>query len=135
MHKNSPNDYPDGLPIGKAVITSGGNLKAKKVIHTVGPIWHGGSRGEPERLAQAYLNSLQLAVENGLKTVAFPSISTRAYGYPIEEASQIAIKNVRQFLENENGLVEVVFVLFSEADLAVYQLLAAEVFQEMGNGK
>src|SRR3972149_3599364 len=85
-------EWPDGLPTGKAVITSAGNLKAKHVIHTVGPVWHGGRGGEPEFLVQAYVNSLRLAVSNGLKSVAFPSISTGAYGYPIEEACGVALK-------------------------------------------
>ena len=80
---------PQGLPTGKAVITSGGNLKAKWVIHTVGPIWRGGNQGEAELLTNAYRNSLQLATFKGLRTVAFPSISTGAYGYPIEKASKI----------------------------------------------
>jgi O-acetyl-ADP-ribose deacetylase (regulator of RNase III) len=113
-------EWPQGLPTGKAVITSGGNLKAKHVIHTVGPIWRGGNRGEPELLAQAYQNSLRLAVAEGLKTVAFPSISTGAYGYPVEQACQIALKAVKKFLEKEDALDEVVFVLFSEQALEVY---------------
>jgi O-acetyl-ADP-ribose deacetylase len=126
---------PDGLPSGKAVITSGGNLKTKKVIHTVGPVWHCGNHGEPELLAQAYANSLRLAIANGLKSVAFPSISTGAYGYPIKEASRIAIKSVKEFLESEDRLDEIVFVLFSESDMAVYQLTVAEAFQRISIGK
>jgi O-acetyl-ADP-ribose deacetylase (regulator of RNase III) len=121
-------DWPEGLPTGKAVITSAGNLKAKHVIHTVGPVWHGGNRGEPELLAQAYQNSLRIAVSNGLKTAAFPSISTGAYGYPIGDASRVALKAVKDFLEKENKLSEVVFVLFSEHDLKVYMDLAKESF-------
>ncbi|MEM4643732.1 MAG: O-acetyl-ADP-ribose deacetylase, partial [Candidatus Bathyarchaeia archaeon] len=104
-------EYPDGLPTGKAVITTGGNLKAKYVIHTVGPVWRGGKSGEAELLAEAYRNSLKLAVSKGIKTIAFPSISTGAYGYPIDEASRIALSTVKDFLEKENGLEEVVFVL------------------------
>jgi len=106
-------EWPEGLPTGKAVITTGGNLKARYVIHTVGPVWRGGSHGEPELLAEAYRNSLKLAVSKGLKTIAFPAISTGAYGYPIEEASRIALRTVREFLEREDGLDEVVFVLFT----------------------
>jgi O-acetyl-ADP-ribose deacetylase (regulator of RNase III) len=121
-------DWPEGLPTGKAVMTSAGNLKAKHVIHTVGPIWRGGNRGEPELLAQAYQNSLRIAVSNGLKTVAFPSISTGAYGYPIENANRIALKAVKDFLEKENKLSKVVFVLFSEHDLKVYMDSAKESF-------
>jgi len=113
-------EWPQGLPTGKAVITSGGNLKAKHVIHTVGPVWRGGNRGEPELLAQAYQNSLKLAVAKGLKTVAFPSISTGAYGYPVEGASRVALEAVKEFLEKEDSLDEVVFVLFSESALEVY---------------
>jgi O-acetyl-ADP-ribose deacetylase (regulator of RNase III) len=113
-------EWPDGLPPGKAVITSGGNLKAKHVIHTVGPIWRGGGSGEPDLLKQAYQNSLRLAVANGLQTVAFPSISTGAYGYPIREASHVAVRTVRNFLKEEARIDEVIFVLFSEIDLRVY---------------
>jgi O-acetyl-ADP-ribose deacetylase (regulator of RNase III) len=120
--------YPDGLPTGQAVITSGGNLKAKFVIHTVGPVWHGGSRGEPELLSHAYRNSLGLAGKNGLKTVAFPSISTGAYGYPIELASSIALWNTKEFLETLDRLALVVFVLFSDFDLAAYKKASSEVF-------
>jgi O-acetyl-ADP-ribose deacetylase (regulator of RNase III) len=121
-------DWPEGLPTGKAVMTSAGNLKAKHVIHTVGPVWHGGNRGKPELLAQAYQNSLRIAVSNGLKSVAFPSISTGAYGYPIGDASRVALKAVKDFLEKEDRLSEVVFVLFSEYDLEVYVNAAKEVF-------
>ena len=113
-------EWPEGLPTGKAVITSAGNLKARHVIHTVGPIWRGGNRGEPELLAHAYQNSLRLAVAKGLKTVAIPSISTGAYGYPIEQASRIALKALKDFLEKENNLNELVFVLFSDRDLKIY---------------
>jgi O-acetyl-ADP-ribose deacetylase len=113
-------EWPAELPTGKAVITSGGNLKAKFVIHTVGPVWHSGGRGEPELLGDAYRNSLALAVANKLRTVAFPSISTGAYGYPIHEASRVALRTVKDFLEKEDGLDEVVFVLFSERDWKIY---------------
>lgn len=117
-------EWPNGLPTGKAVITSGGNLKAKYVIHTVGPVWRGGSSGEPELLAEAYRNSLKLAVSKGLKTIAFPAISTGAYGYPIEEASKIALSTVKEFLEKEDALDEVVFVLFSGRDFEIYRKTA-----------
>ena len=113
-------EWPDGLPTGKAVITSGGNLKAKHVIHTVGPVWLGGFHVEAELLKQAYKNSLRLAVARGLKTIAFPSISTGAYGYPTEEASRIAVKTVKDFLEKEDKLEKVIFVLFSERDFEIY---------------
>ena len=120
-------EWPQGLPTGKAVITSGGNLKAKHVIHTVGPVWRGGNHGEPELLAQAYQNSLRLAVAEGLKSVAFPSISTGAYGYPVEDACRVALRAVKEFLEKEDNLDEVVFVLFSERALEVYLDKAKEM--------
>src|SRR4030067_1970600 len=121
-------EWPRGLPTGNAVITSACNLKAKNVIHSVGPIWQGGNHGEPELLAEAYYNSLRLAVANGLKNVAFPSVSTGAYGYPIAEASRIALETVKDFLEMEDNLCEVIFVLFSEHDLKVYLNEANETF-------
>ena len=120
------NTWPDGLPTGKAVITTGGNLKARYVIHTVGPVWHGGKHGERELLAEAYKNSLKLTVSKGLKTIAFPSISTGAYSYPIEKASKIALKTVQEFLEKENNLNEVLLVLFSKPDLEIYEKAAKE---------
>jgi O-acetyl-ADP-ribose deacetylase (regulator of RNase III) len=121
-------EWPQGLPTGRAVITSGGNLKARYIIHTVGPIWRGGNRGESELLAQAYQNSLRLAVAKGLKTVAFPSISTGAYGYPIEDACRVALEAVKEFLEKEDNLDEVIFALFSESAFEVYADKAEEVF-------
>jgi len=113
-------EWPDGLPTGKAVITSGGNLKAKYVIHTVGPVWMGGFHVEAELLKQAYRNSLKLAASRGLKVVAFPSISTGAYGYPVEEASRVAIQTVKDFLEKEDRIEKVILVLFSEVNFQVY---------------
>ncbi len=113
--------YPTGLPTGKAVVTTGGKLKAKKVIHTVGPIWAGGNNGEPELLAEAYRNSLALALKFGLKTISFPSISTGAYGYPIQKASRVAIRAAREFLEKNEGIEEVRFVLHSTHDLKIYE--------------
>ena len=120
-------EWPNGLPTGKAVITSGGNLKAKYVIHTVGPIWRGGNSGEPELLAEAYRNSLKLAVSKGLKTIAFPSISTGAYGYPIEKACKVALTTVKEFLEKEDKLDMVVLVLFSRRDFEIYKETAKEI--------
>lgn len=120
--------YPGGLPTGKAVITTGGKLKAKKVIHTVGPIWHGGDKGERELLSQAYINCLALALDSGVKTISFPSISTGAYGYPIEKASRVALRAVVQFLEKNKGIEEVRFVLHSMHDLKIYEKALAELF-------
>ena len=108
------------LPAGQAVITTGGNLKARFVIHTVGPIWHGGGSGEPELLASAYRESLKLAVENGLSSVSFPSISTGAYGYPVEMAAKVALEAVISFLKEDASLAEVVFVLFDAKAYETY---------------
>jgi O-acetyl-ADP-ribose deacetylase (regulator of RNase III) len=124
-------EYPNGLPTGKAIITGAGNLQAKKVIHTVGPIWHGGNHNEPELLGQAYLNSLKLLAINRLQTIAFPSISTGAYGYPVKEASQVALEKVKEFLLSEDWSFEVVFVLFSLGDLEVYRKSASEMFEKL----
>jgi O-acetyl-ADP-ribose deacetylase len=111
-----------GLPAGEAVMTSGGNLKARFVIHTVGPIWHGGSQGEESTLASAYRNSLDLARQSGIKTIAFPSISTGAYGFPIEKAARIAFKTVSDWVQAHPGEVkEVRFVVFSASDRRVYE--------------
>jgi len=108
------------LPAGEAVITSGGNLRASYVIHTVGPVWHGGGRREPELLANAYLNSLKIATARRIETVAFPSISTGAYGYPVADAATIAVSTVAKYVA-EHPLSEVRFVLFSNEDLETYQ--------------
>lgn len=121
--------WPDGLPTGKAGITSGGKLKAKYVIHTVGPVWLGGFHVEPELLKQAYRNCLKLAVANGIRTIAFPSISTGAYGYPVEEASRVAIGTIKKFLEDEDKLEKVVFVLFSDRDFDVYLASVKEIVE------
>ena len=109
------------LPAGKAVLTGGGNLKAKHVIHTVGPIWRGGHEGEPELLASAYGESLQLAAAHGMGSVSFPSISTGAYGYPAEQAAVIALQTVLDFLAQQSPLREVTFVLFDARTLRTYQ--------------
>jgi O-acetyl-ADP-ribose deacetylase (regulator of RNase III) len=121
-------EWPDGLPTGNAVITTGGNLKAKHVVHTVGPIWHGGFYDESKLLRTAYRNSLKLAVANGLKSIAFPSISTGAYGYPTEEAASVALAAVKDFLEKEDKLELVTFVLFSDKDLGIYEKTAKTLF-------
>ena len=114
------------LPTGEAVITTGGNLKARHVIHTVGPVWHGGQSGEPELLASAYRQSLRVAVANGLKSVSFPSLSTGAYGYPVRLAAAVALETVIDFLHQQESLEEVVFVLFDNATYQKYgQALAA----------
>ena len=110
-----------GCEPGDAKITTGGKLTARYVIHTVGPIWRGGRSREPEILASAYRRSLEVAVAKGLRTVTFPSISTGAYGYPIEKAAQIALATVAGFLKSHSEIERVIFVLFSSADLKVYE--------------
>ena len=112
-----------GCNTGQAKITNGYNLKAKFVIHTVGPVWRDGTNGEPQLLASCYRNCLQLAVENQIQTIAFPSISTGVYGYPIMQASQIAVREVRNFLVNAPLIKQVNFVCFSSEDLYVYKSL------------
>ncbi|MEE9324052.1 MAG: O-acetyl-ADP-ribose deacetylase [Dehalococcoidia bacterium] len=102
------------LPAGRAVITTGGNLRAKYVIHTVGPIWAGGKQGEADTLASAYRESLKLAAEKGLNSVAFPSISTGAYRYPLTEAAAIALREVAAFLRGSSTIEEVTFVLYEQ---------------------
>ncbi|MCK4261628.1 O-acetyl-ADP-ribose deacetylase [bacterium] len=109
-----------GCPTGQAVITTGGRLKARYVIHTVGPIWSGGRKREDGLLKSTYQSSLTLAKERGIRSIAFPSISTGAYRFPIERAARIALSTVRDFLKGHN-FSEVRFVLFSEKDLQVYE--------------
>jgi len=121
------------LPTGKAVITTGGNLKAKHVIHTVGPVWHGGNRNEADLLQSAYLECLKLANENKLASVSFPSISTGAYGYPVGEAAKIAVSTVVSFLkEQATPLKEVVFVLF---DSRTYESYCSALQEAIGRSK
>jgi len=110
-------------PTGGAVITTGGKLPAKFVIHTVGPVWNGGNNDEPEKLSNCYRNSLRLAVENNLETIAFPNISTGIYGYPKEEAAQIAIKTVVAHVENDHVITKVYFVCFDEENFKLYRAL------------
>lgn len=110
-----------GCMKGEAKITGGYRLPARHVIHTVGPIWCGGGRGEAEKLASCYRQSLEIAVEHDLRSVAFPSISTGVYGYPIEAAAPIALRTVDHFLSGHPSLERVWMVCFTEADLAVYR--------------
>ncbi|UCD53895.1 MAG: macro domain-containing protein, partial [Dehalococcoidia bacterium] len=121
------------LPTGKAVITTGGNLKAKYVIHTVGPIWHGGNKGEPELLTSAYQQSLKIAAEKSINSVSFPSISTGAYGYPVGQASEVALDAVITFLSQRTAsLREVVFVLFDSRTFGVYSSALREMAGKRG---
>ena len=103
-----------GCATGDAKITRGYRLPAKYVIHAVGPVWRGGDRGEAELLASCYRRSLELAVENGIRSIAFPAISCGIYGYPIDEAAEIAVSEVRRFLENDASVERVVFVAFGD---------------------
>jgi len=114
-----------GCPTGEARITRGYRLPAKYVIHTVGPVWGGGKGREPELLRNCYVNSLRLANEQGIESVAFPSISTGAYRYPIAQAAKIAVETVREELSNTTSVDLVRFVCFSAGDFAVYEKLLA----------
>ncbi len=108
---------------GNAVITSGGNLPAKWVIHTVGPIWRGGNSNEPQLLQNAYLNSLKLAAENGVQTIAFPNISTGVYGFPKEKAAPIAIETLKKYLTDHLQISQVYFVCFDSENYELYRRL------------
>ncbi|MCU7496890.1 MAG: O-acetyl-ADP-ribose deacetylase [Ignavibacteria bacterium] len=112
-----------GCITGDAKITKGYKLPAKYVIHTVGPVWRGGDFNEDNLLASCYFKSLKLAVENGIKTIAFPSISTGIYGFPFERAAKIAIKTVREFLKSAPLIEKVIFVCFSNGDYTTYRKL------------
>jgi O-acetyl-ADP-ribose deacetylase (regulator of RNase III) len=111
-----------GCPVGQAVATGGGDLAAAKVIHAVGPVWYGGSKGEAELLAAAYRSSLRVAMQEGCRSVAFPSISTGAYRYPIKSAAAIAVDTVLNTLRQHPDAFDLIrFVAFSDKDLQVYQ--------------
>lgn len=109
-----------GCKTGEAKITKGYDLTAKYVIHTVGPVWNGGYQNEDELLANCYRNSLKLAVENGIKTIAFPAISTGVYHFPLERATSIAIKEVKDFLKKDKSIEKVIFVCFDEITYSIY---------------
>lgn len=112
-----------GCPTGQAKITAAYRLPCRFIIHTVGPVWNGGSSGESRQLASCYYNSLSLAAENQLESIAFPSISTGVYGYPIHEASIIAVKTVKEFLQKSVNPSHVIFCCFSKRDLDIYKKL------------
>jgi len=118
-----------GCPTGQAVVTTGGNLPARYVIHAVGPVWRGGDHGEAELLRSAYANSLLRAEEQGVHSVAFPSISTGVYGFPIQRACPIAVAAVMDHVRRGTSLRRVIFCLFSSADYAIYR----RHFQEIGS--
>jgi O-acetyl-ADP-ribose deacetylase len=110
-----------GCKTGDAKITAGYNLPAKHVIHTVGPIWYGGSMNEPELLASCYRTSLQLAVDHGIRTIAFPAISCGIFGYPIEDATDIAVNETVNFLKQSDSIDKVYFVCFSDDTYDAYK--------------
>ena len=110
-----------GCATGNAKITKGYNLRAKYVIHAVGPVWSGGKYGEPEKLASCYKRSLEVAVENGIKTIAFPNISTGVYGYPKKEAADIAVTTVTEFSNEHDGIEEIIFCVFDDENKSIYQ--------------
>lgn len=115
-----------GCPTGDARITPGFALKAGHVIHAVGPMWHGGAKGEPDDLASCYRRSLELADEYGLRSIAFPAISTGIYGYPLDQATEIAVRTVRDTVRTHPNVELVRFVCFSETDLHEYQRVLSE---------
>ena len=133
--KGGPKIYEEcrrigGCPIGDAVITTGGNLKARHVIHAVGPVWRGGDEDEPKLLASAYRRSLQVAVQHGLHSISFPSISTGAFIYPLRLAAPIALKTIIEFLEREqHNLDEVRMVLYTREDDTAYTVFARTLEQ------
>jgi O-acetyl-ADP-ribose deacetylase (regulator of RNase III) len=112
--------YPDGLPTGQAVITTAGKLAAKHVIHTVGPVYGSGGKDKAELLAACYRNSLGLAVDNGIKTIAFPAISTGVYGYPLNEAAGVSSQAIESFLRENQSIEEVRLVFFAAGDAEVF---------------
>jgi len=120
-----------GCETGDAKITTGGKLPAKHVIHTVGPVWHGGNRNEDKLLASAYRRSMEVAGQNKIRTIAFPSISTGAYGFPIDRASRIAIRTVADYLKDHPEIERATFVLFSEHDLGVYEAALKEIKKDL----
>ena len=119
-----------GCPTGEARITQGYDLPARYVIHTVGPVWNGGTAGEDELLANCYRNSLRLAADHGVRTIAFPAISTGVYRFPLERATEIAVREVRAFPDATPALEHVIFACFGPQALAAYQQALAEIRSE-----
>ena len=119
--------YPEGCPTGSAVISSAGNLPVRYVVHAVGPVWSGGNRGEAELLAAAYRRCLELAVEHNCQSIAFPSLSTGAYRYPIDRAARIALQTVIRFLQEQEAPSRVRFVLFDEGAYGAYAAALEEL--------
>ncbi|OAI53762.1 RNase III inhibitor [Planctomyces sp. SCGC AG-212-M04] len=128
LMKETSRLYPEGCPTGQAVATSGGNLAARHVFHAVGPVWRGGRQGEPELLAGCYRRSLELAIEHGCESIAFPAISTGVYGYPMDLASQTALATTREFLAARGRPALVRFVLFSEGAYGAFARTIESMF-------
>lgn len=120
----------NGCPTGEAKITKGYNLRAKFVIHTVGPVWNGGSSNEDELLENCYRSSLKLAVENGIKSIAFPAISTGVYRFPLERAAGIAVAEVMNFLKNNDSIEIIIFACFDETTFNCYRKILQPDFSE-----
>jgi len=118
----------NGCPTGEAKITPGFKLSAKYIIHTVGPVWYGGNHNEDFLLLKCYQNSLKLTVDNKIQTIAFPAISTGVYRFPLERATKIAFKEVKNFLENNNQIEKIVFVCFDKKTYDTYNKLSGEAF-------
>src|SRR3989338_8350667 len=112
--------YPEGLPTGEAVITTAGKMAARHVIHTVGPVYGRGGKEKTEQLPACYRNSLALAATKGLKTIAFPAISTGVYGYPLDEAARVASQAIEKFLQTDSSIQEVRLVFFSRSDAEIF---------------
>jgi O-acetyl-ADP-ribose deacetylase (regulator of RNase III) len=129
--------YPEGCPTGSAVISGGGNLAAKHVIHAVGPVWSGGGRGEAELLAGAYRRCLELAVEHGCRSIALPALSAGAYRYPLDQAARVALATAIEFLEDAGKPELVRFVLFDAVAQAAFAAALAELRgrDKQGDGK
>jgi O-acetyl-ADP-ribose deacetylase (regulator of RNase III) len=121
--------YPDGCPTGSAVITSAGKLPARYVIHAVGPVWRGGQSGERELLAGAYRRALELASEHGCRSLAAPALSCGVYGYPVDQASRVALATTKTFLEQDPQLHQVRFVLFSDGILGAFACALEELMR------
>jgi len=122
----------NGCPTGQAKITKGYNLPVRWVIHTVGPIWRGGTQHEDELLAQCYQNSLALAKAHDIKTIAFPSISTGAYGFPMDRASRIAVTEIKRFLEQDSSIEKVILVCFGQRAYDIHQAAVKEIMGKEG---
>ncbi len=112
----------NGCATGEAKITKGYNLPSAHVIHTVGPVWHGGNQEEPQKLASCYQRSLEVAVGNGLSSIAFPNISTGVYGFPKQQAAEIAIQVVKEFLKDSSSIKKVIFCAFDDENYSIYKI-------------